>query len=82
MQKLPGQASDKSAKNDSTSGVDVIDAMCNANGGNGEEESWSDEEGEDPNYTYNYSLRRRRYNTLSCCINFSRRAAFIKRMQS
>lgn len=25
------------------------------------EESWSDEEGEDPSYTYNYSLRRRRY---------------------
>lgn len=25
------------------------------------EESWSDEEGEDPRYTYNYSLRRRRY---------------------
>lgn len=25
------------------------------------EESWSDEEGEDPNYTYSYTLRRRRY---------------------
>lgn len=25
------------------------------------EESWSDEEGEDPSYTYNFSLRRRRY---------------------
>lgn len=25
-----------------------------------EDESWSDEEGEDPTYTYNYSLGRRR----------------------
>lgn len=32
---------------------DHEDAAC--------EESWSDEEGEDPSYTYNYSLRRRRY---------------------
>jgi mitogen-activated protein kinase kinase kinase 13 len=40
--------------------TDVIDALRNENADVGEEESWSDEEGEDPNYTYNYSLRRRR----------------------
>ena len=44
-------------KNENGCGVDVIDAMGNE--GN-EEESWSDEEGEDPKYSYNY-LRRRRY---------------------
>lgn len=37
--------------------TDITDGREDDRGG---EESWSDEEGEDPSYTYNY-LRRRRY---------------------
>ena len=51
---------DKNTETELRSGTDVIDAICNEDGDAGEEESWSDEEGEDPNYSYNYSLRRRR----------------------
>ncbi|XP_032455007.1 mitogen-activated protein kinase kinase kinase 13 isoform X1 [Nasonia vitripennis] len=50
------QLSEKSTETDLRPSTDVIDAMCNEDG---DAESWSDEEGEDPNYTYNYSLRRR-----------------------
>ena len=42
------------------SSTDTVDALGNQDGDLKEEESWSDEEGEDPSYTYNYSLRRRR----------------------
>lgn len=42
------------------SSADNVDALGNQDGDFREEESWSDEEGEDPSYTYNYSLRRRR----------------------
>lgn len=41
------------------SSADNVDALGNQDGDFREEESWSDEEGEDPSYTYNYSLRRR-----------------------
>lgn len=41
--------------------TDNVDSLGNQDGDFREEESWSDEEGEDPSYTYNYSLRRRRY---------------------
>ncbi|XP_023289742.1 mitogen-activated protein kinase kinase kinase 12 isoform X2 [Orussus abietinus] len=40
------------------SSSDSVDAMCDHED-DAYEESWSDEEGEDPSYTYNYSLRRR-----------------------
>lgn len=56
-----GHLADKNMESDFKSGVDVIDAICNEDGDAGEEESWSDEEGEDPNYSYNYSLKRKRY---------------------
>ncbi|XP_015607063.1 mitogen-activated protein kinase kinase kinase 12 isoform X2 [Cephus cinctus] len=37
---------------------ETIDTLCDHED-DAYEESWSDEEGEDPSYTYNYSLRRR-----------------------
>ncbi|XP_011495720.1 PREDICTED: mitogen-activated protein kinase kinase kinase 13 [Ceratosolen solmsi marchali] len=59
LQKLPGQTVEKCSENDIRPNTDVIDALRIEDADVGEEESWSDEEGEDPNYTYNYSLRRR-----------------------
>ncbi|XP_029173027.1 mitogen-activated protein kinase kinase kinase 12 isoform X2 [Nylanderia fulva] len=52
--KLPGlyaEQSDIKLRNSSDNTDDREDDAC--------EESWTDEEGEDPSYTYNYSLRRR-----------------------
>ncbi|XP_058790760.1 mitogen-activated protein kinase kinase kinase 13 isoform X2 [Phymastichus coffea] len=57
-QKLSSQLKEKST--DRPEGNDVIDVICNEDGDAGEDESWSDEDEPDvPNYTYNYSLRRR-----------------------
>ncbi|KAL2751538.1 mitogen-activated protein kinase kinase kinase 13 isoform X1 [Vespula maculifrons] len=38
---------------------EFVNTLCDREEDDACEESWSDEEGEDPNYTYSYSLRRR-----------------------
>ncbi|XP_014209041.1 mitogen-activated protein kinase kinase kinase 12 isoform X2 [Copidosoma floridanum] len=57
MDELQSQAVEKNIETNLNSNTDVIDAHEDVDAG--EEDSWSDEEGEDPKYTYNYSLRRR-----------------------
>ncbi|KAJ8687425.1 hypothetical protein QAD02_023219 [Eretmocerus hayati] len=58
-QKLSNHGLDKRPELEPRLGTDVTDAVCNDDNDPGEEESWTDDDEEDANYTHNYSLRRR-----------------------